>query len=202
MATTKQPRNKEALLKLRKQLKGRKPDFIREDYQKRACIPLPWRRPRGIHSKMRHRFAGHRALVHPCYGSPKAVYGLHPSGYEPVLIHTLNELAKLDPKTHGVVLGSTLGLPRRIALLTQAKALGLKVLNAKDIDATLKAVQDGIAARKAAKTQAAKAKETKTKEKEKAAQAKKPELAQKVNEEETKKQAKEEKDKALMTRQT
>ncbi len=189
---------KEKLLKLRKQLKAKKPDFIREDYQKRACIPLPWRRPRGLHSKMRHRFAGHRALVHPSYGSPAAVRGLHPSGFEPILIHTLNELSKLDAKTQGAILGSTLGLPRRMALLTQAKQLGVRVLNVKDVDAELKAAQDSIIARKEAKTKVTKEKETKAKEKE--AKTKKPELAQKVTEEEKKKQDKQEKDKVLTQR--
>lgn len=193
--------NREQALKLRKRLKAKKPNFIREDYQKRACIPLPWRRPRGLHSKMRHRFAGHRALVDPGYGSPKEAFGLHPSGYAPVLIHTLNELSKLNPKTQGAVLGSTLGLPRRMALLTKAKTLGVRVLNVKDIDSALKADQDSITARKEAKAQAAKAKETKAKEKEKAAQAKKPELTQKVSEEDQKKQVKEEKDKVLTQKQ-
>ncbi len=186
---------KEKALKLRKQLKAKKPNFIREDYQKRACIPMPWRRPRGLHSKMRHRFAGHRALVDPGYGSPREVYGLHPSGYEQILVHTPNELARLDAKTQGAVLGSTLGLPKRIALLAKAKELGIKVLNVKDIDAELKKIQDSIAARKEAKQKAAK--EAKTKE-----NAKKPELAEKVmSEEEQKKKAKEEKDKVLTARQ-
>lgn len=195
-------KSKEKLLKLRKQLKAKKPDFIREDYQKRACIPLPWRRPRGLHSKMRHRFAGHRALVHPCYGSPREVHGLHPSGFAPVLVHTLNELGKINEKTQGAILGSTLGLPKRMALLTKAKELGVKVLNVKDIDAALKEARDSITARKEAKTKTTKEKDAKAKEKEKATQAKKSELAQKVSEEEQKKQEKQEKDKVLTQRAT
>ncbi len=192
---------KEKMLKLRKQLKAKKPDFIRQDYQKRACIPLPWRRPRGLHSKMRHRFAGHRALVDPSYGSPKEVFGLHPSGFAPILVHTLNELGKINAKTQGAVLGSTLGLPKRMTLLTKAKELGVRILNVKDIDAALKNAQDSIAARKEAKTNAVKEKEVKAKEKEKATHAKKPELAQKVSEEEQKKQEKAEKDDVLTQRQ-
>jgi large subunit ribosomal protein L32e len=192
--------NKEQSLKLRKTLKARKPDFLHEDYQKRACIPLPWRKPRGLHSKMRHRFAGHRALANPGYGSPKEAYGLHPSGFAPVLVHTLNELAALNPKAQGAVLGRTLGIPRRMALLGKAKELGVKILNVKDIDAELKAAQERIAERKQAKILAAKTKETKAKEKEKAGVGKKSELAEKVSEEERKKQEKAEKDKALTTR--
>jgi large subunit ribosomal protein L32e len=189
------------LLKLRKALKAKKPDFLHDDHQKRKCIPLRWRKPHGVHSKVRHRFAGHSAMPDPGFGSPKAVYGLHPSGYAQVLVHTLGELAKLDAKRQGAILASTLGMPKRMALLAKAKELGVRILNVKDIDAALKAAQDGIAARKEAKTQAAKAKEAKAKEKEKAAQAKKPELAQKVSEEEQKKQAKEEQDKVLTMRQ-
>lgn len=194
--------NRAGLLVLRKKLKSRKPDFVREDHQKRACIPLPWRRPRGLHSKMRHRFAGHRALVDPCYGSPVAVRGLHPSGFEPVLVHTLSELSKINPKDQGAVLGSTLGIPKRVALLTKAKELGVRVLNVKDVDAALKAYADGLLARKQAKAEAAKAREAKVKEREKSAQARKPELEQKLTEEERKKQEKEEKDKVLTARQS
>jgi large subunit ribosomal protein L32e len=190
---------KEQALKLRKALKAKKPNFLREDYQKRACIPLPWRRPRGVHSKLRHRFAGHRALVDPGYGSPKEVYGLSPSGYEQILVHTINEMKNLNSKTQGAILGSTIGLPRKIALLTEAKKLGVKVLNVKDIDSELKAINDSIAARKDAKAKAAKEKEAKSKEKE--AKAKKPELTEKISEEEQKKKAKEEKDKLLTSKQ-
>jgi len=188
---------RESALKIRKQLKAKKPNFLREDHQKRACIPLPWRRPRGIHSKMRHRFAGHRALVHPGYGSPREAFGLSPSGYEQVVVHTLNELGKLNAKTQGAILGGTLGQPKRIALLTKAKQLGVRVLNVKDIDAELKSVQDGVAARKENKAAIAKAKAAKAQEKEAAVKAKKPALAEKVTEEDQKKQEKAEKDKVL-----
>lgn len=194
---------KEQSLKLRKQIKSKKPVFLREDYQKRACIPLPWRRPRGLHSKMRHRFAGHRALVHPSYGSPREVRGLHPSGYESVIVHTLNELSKLDTKTQGAVIGGTVGYAKIVTLLTKAKELSVKVLNVKDIDAELKSIKERMAARKESKAKAAKAKESKAKEKEKAAdKAKKPELEKKVSEEEQKKQEKQEKDKLLTQRST
>ena len=192
---------KETLLKIRKHLKQRKPDFLHDDHQKRACIPLRWRKPHGLHSKVRHRFAGHTMMPDPGFGSPKEVYGLHPSGLAPVLVHTLNELSKLNSKTQGALLGNTLGIPKRIALLTKAKQMGVRVLNFKDIDAALKEVQDSIASRKDKKAQAAKQKETKVKEKEKAAEKKKPELAQKLDDEAAKKKAEEEKNKALITRQ-
>jgi len=185
-------------LKLRKAMKAKKPAFLHDDWQKRKCIPLRWRKPNGLHSKVRHRFAGHQAMPDPGFGSPNAAYGLHPSGLASVLIHTLNELSKINIKTQGAVFGSTLGLPKRMALLTKAKELGVRVLNVKDIDTALKQAQENIAERKAAKAQAIKAKEAKAKEK---PAEKKPELAQKVSEEEQKKQAKAEKDKALMQRQ-
>jgi large subunit ribosomal protein L32e len=184
-------------LKLRKALKAKKPYFLHDDHQKRKCIPLRWRKPHGLHSKVRHRFAGHTVMPDPGFGSPKAAYGLHPSGLAPVLIHTLNELTRLNPKTDGAVLGSTLGMARRVLLLGKAKELGVRVLNFKDIDAALKDIQESLASRKDAKIQAAKAKEAKAKEK----APKKPELAQKVSEEEQKKKEKEEKDKVLTQKQ-
>lgn len=183
-------------LKIRKKLRARKPYFLHDDHQKRKCIPLRWRKPHGLHSKVRHRFAGHTVMPDPGFGSPREVYGLHPSGLAPVLVHTLNELSKLNAKTQGAMLGSTLGIPRRVQLLTKAKELGVRVLNFKNIDAALKEIQEGLVSHKETRTQNLKEKEARTKEKEKAA-AKKPELAQKVSEEEQKKQAKEEKDKVL-----
>ena len=195
---------KEERLKLRKQQKAKKPNFIREDWQKRACIPLPWRRPRGLHSKMRHRFAGHRALVHPCYGSPVEVRGLDPSGYEPIVVHNLKEISKLDSKNQAAIIGSTVGYAKMVTILTKAKELGITILNLeqgiKDIDAELKCIQDHMTARKEKKAERKKTKESKSKAKEKAAEKKKPELEKKVSEEEQKKIAKEEKDKVLTQR--
>jgi large subunit ribosomal protein L32e len=199
MTTKKASKGKEGMLKLRKQLKSRKPVFLREDHQKRACIPLRWRRPRGLHSKMRHRFAGHRALVDPGYGSPKAVFGLHPSGLEPVVVHTLQELAKINPQTQGAVLGSMLGNMRRAQLLGKAKETGIRVLNFKDAEGKIKLINEELSTRKQARASAVKAKEEKTKTQEKTPA--KAELAQKVSEEERKKQEKEEKDKVLTSKQ-
>jgi len=190
---------KEALT-LRKRIKAKKPDFIREDSHKRKEVPSRWRRPKGRHSKMRHRFAGHRALPDPGYGSPTAVRGMHPLGLMPVLVHTTAELSALDKKSQGAMIGGGLGNRSRSTLLAKAKELGVTVLNFKNTDDKIKEITDQLASRKEAKKKRADSKAAKSKEKEKAAEKKK-EAEKKQTEEEKKEQEKKELDKALIQRE-
>ena len=41
------------LLELRKKIKGKKPNFIRQDAHKHKRLARKWRKPKGIQSKMR-----------------------------------------------------------------------------------------------------------------------------------------------------
>ena len=72
----------EKLLEIRKELKGRKPDFIRQDNNRRIRIGRQnrWRKPKGIHSKIRHHFKGRRKMPSPGFKSPAKVRWLHDSG--------------------------------------------------------------------------------------------------------------------------
>ena len=64
------------LLILRKKMKAKKPHFNREDCHKIMALPIGWRKPNGLHSKMRHRYRGQPAMVEPGWGSPRVVKGL------------------------------------------------------------------------------------------------------------------------------
>jgi len=44
---------KEKLLKIRKQLKKRKPAFTRQDINRYPRLEVKWRKPKGLHAKMR-----------------------------------------------------------------------------------------------------------------------------------------------------
>ncbi len=78
------------LLRVRRRQKAKKPEF--RHYQAHKKLRLRdkgWRRPKGLHSKLRERYGGKwsgRILVNVGFGSPRAVRGLHPSGYEDVLV--------------------------------------------------------------------------------------------------------------------
>ena len=47
---------KKKLLEVRKILKDKKPDFKQQNFGKKKKIADKWKRPRGLQSKMRHKF--------------------------------------------------------------------------------------------------------------------------------------------------
>jgi len=181
-------------LELRKRIKKKKPNFVRQDSHKKPKLAKNWRRPRGYHSKMRLGKAGKKLTVSTGYGSPKKAKGLTKEGLKPVLIRSVDIK---DIKEEGIIISSKLGTKKRLELLKQAKEKGLKVINIKNIDQYIKAIEDKMAAKKEAK----KKKEKEKKEKaEKAKPKKKDDLADKVSEEDKKEKEKKEKDKLLTKR--
>ena len=121
------------LLKVRMRQKARKPEF-RHPYAhtKLRLRDKSWRRPKGLHSKWRERYGGKwsgRILVNIGFGSPKAVRGLHPSGYEEVLAYNVKDLEKVDKERQAIRIASCVGMKKRLAIEEKAKELGIKVLN-------------------------------------------------------------------------
>jgi large subunit ribosomal protein L32e len=110
-----------------------KPAFKRRGIHRKKKLDDVWRRPRGLHNKQRRQFRAKGALPQPGYGSPAAVRGLHPSGYEEVLVFTPAELSALNPDTQAIRIGGTVGNRKRGLIQDQALELGLKVLNARDL---------------------------------------------------------------------
>ncbi|MBC7090591.1 MAG: 50S ribosomal protein L32e [Nitrososphaeria archaeon] len=109
--------------------KRRKPDFIRPESWRYVRIKPNWRRPKGIDHKVRKEYKGWPARVKVGYGSPKETRGLHPSGFKEVIIHNVQELLKLDPKTEAAKIAHTVGTKKRIEIFEKAKELGIHVLN-------------------------------------------------------------------------
>lgn len=89
-----------------------------------------WRKPKGNDSKMRLQIKGYPPIVKVGYRSPSDIRGLHPSGLTPVRVTSKKELEGLDPGKHIVVIASSVGLRRRMELVAEAKARGLRVANA------------------------------------------------------------------------
>ncbi|NJE30559.1 50S ribosomal protein L32e [Thermococcus sp. 18S1] len=122
---------KARLLRIRARIKRKKPRFLRQEwwrYPKFKSDPK-WRRPKGIDSKMRLKKKGKPRSPSIGWSSPKAVRGLHPSGYEEVLVHNVRELEAIDPTRQAARIARTVGARKREAILTRAKELGVKVLN-------------------------------------------------------------------------
>src|SRR3989338_6093357 len=123
---------KESVLQIRKKLiarlKKRGPWFRRYNWFKYS-LPDNWRKPRGLHSKMREDEKNKPATVKPGYRTAKIIRYLHPSGYEEVYVRTLNELQKIDSKTQAARLASGLSEKKRKTIAEKAKQIGVKVLN-------------------------------------------------------------------------
>lgn len=117
------------LLNVRKKQKAKKPVFRQTDSHKKKKLEDKWRRPRGLHNKMRIGIKGKSALVKAGYGSPARVRGLHPSGFEEVLVSNINQLEHINAKTQAVRISGSVGRKKRQLIQNKAVELGLKVLN-------------------------------------------------------------------------
>jgi large subunit ribosomal protein L32e len=120
------------LLKVRKDKKMRKPKFRRHDWHKKKRLSEVWRRPRGIHNKMRRHIKGKGALVKVGYRVPSIVRNLHPSGKREILVHNPAELEDISGDVV-IRIGRTVGMRKRISIQKKAEEMGLIVVNKKEM---------------------------------------------------------------------
>ena len=118
----------EALAK-RAVISGRRPAFKRQEWFRYAKLGEKWRKPKGIHSKMKRRLKRRQPIVDIGFRGPASVRGLHPSGFEEVLVYNVDGLEEIDPKVQAVRIGGTVGTKKRIAIEDRAAELGIRVLN-------------------------------------------------------------------------
>lgn len=119
----------EQAIRLRKVVKARKPKFRRHESWRYKRLKESWRKPRGLDNKMRLEVKGWPRRVKVGYGGPKIARGLHPSGCKEVLIHTPDEIAKVDPKTQAIRIAHTVGTRKRIQIASLAREKEIHVLN-------------------------------------------------------------------------
>ena len=116
-------------LRLRKQIKKRTPDFLREEWFRYKRIPKNWRKPDGISSKMRINLKYRPSMVRVGFRGPKETRGLHPSGFEEVIVNNVSDLESIDPKTQAARIGSTVGTKKRMNIEKKAEELEVRILN-------------------------------------------------------------------------
>jgi len=107
----------------------KKPKFKRWMFQAYKRIKEAWRRPKGLHSKLRKRIKSKGKIPSPGYGAPKNLKYLHPSGFKEVLVHNFKELEKIEPKKEAARIAHTVGKKKRKEILKKAEELKIKVLN-------------------------------------------------------------------------
>jgi large subunit ribosomal protein L32e len=120
-------------LAIRTRIKSKKPDFKRQESWRYKRVEKSWRKPRGLDSKMRKKVKGWPKSVNVGYRGPKKLRGLHPSGYAEVLIRTVDDVNKVDPKTQAIRIAHTVGAKKRIEISARATERGIHILNPKQV---------------------------------------------------------------------
>ena len=110
-------------------ISGRRPAFKRQEWFRYSKLGESWRRPKGIHSKMKRSLKRRPPVADVGFRGPVSVRDLHPSGFEEVLIHNIDGLEGVDPKVQAVRIGGTVGTKKRLEIQARADELGIRVLN-------------------------------------------------------------------------
>ncbi|MCB9358580.1 hypothetical protein H6503_01490 [Candidatus Woesearchaeota archaeon] len=163
-------------------------EFPRYNSHKLKKLARKWRKPRGLHNKVRLSHKGYTKLVKVGYGTAGKI--------QPLVVKNLTDIAALKAGTE-IVVSSSLGQKKRLELIKKAEELKLKIINIKSDYA--QKVAESMKQKKDAKAEKKKKKEQKQKE----AKEKKPKKDDKessvedITEEEKKAEEKKEKDKLL-----
>ncbi len=122
-------------LKMRSEQSKKQPKFRRQEwFRYRRLSKTGYRKPKGDDSSMRKNRKYRSPMARVGYGKVAAARGLHPSGFEEVLVHRTEHLDGLDPERQAVRIGSSVGNRKRSRIHDRADELGLRVLNRRQID--------------------------------------------------------------------
>jgi len=122
-------KEKQEKIRLRKQIKNRTPEFLREEWFRYKKIPMNWRRPDGMTSKMRINLKYRPSKVRIGFRGPKEARGLHSSGFEEVMVYNVNDLGRINKETQAARIGSSVGTRKRIEIEKKAEELEVRILN-------------------------------------------------------------------------
>lgn len=192
------------LLELRKKIKRKKPLFIRQDVHKKKRLGFKWRKPRGLHSKVRRGLKGYRKRVSKGYKSPSLIKGIHHSGLKMVVVSSIKDIEKIKKDEEGIIIKKDVGLKKKIGIVKKSIEKSIKILNIKDPSNFLNVVGEKLKKKREDKEKKLSSKEKKKREKEKKAEEKKKKEEEKDKEEtkpaekkDIEKERKEEMDKVL-----
>lgn len=151
-----------------------------------------WRKPKGLHSKLRLQKRGKGKRPRIGYGSDKKTRGMI-KGQKPTYIITLKDL---EDAKDSIIISSKVGLKKKVEIVIKAKELKLQILNIKDTNKFLEEVKEMQEERKKEKLARKERKSKKIKKAEKETKKPKEEVKETTKEEKEKK-IKEEKKKVL-----
>ncbi len=108
------------------------PKFKRQQWYLKKLKGKGWRKPKGIHSKQRHKIKGVRSSMPAIgYRQPKALRHKGKAGLVDVLVHNMADVGKVDPKQQRIVIGSSVGRKKRLDILKRAEEMKARVANPK-----------------------------------------------------------------------
>ena len=110
-----------------------KKKFLRSDWMRHSRLGKnrkklqKWRRPRGMHSKIRKKRFGYPSFPSVGYMTPKE-HAHKVDGAKTVLVHNLNELMKADKKSSIII--ARVGAKKKLEIMKKADEMSIKVINA------------------------------------------------------------------------
>ena len=116
-------------LNLRKARKAKKGTFRRQEWFRYKRLGTKWRKPRGLHSKMRRGLKYRPKMPSIGYGSPREVRNLHPSGFREVMVYNPKDLETIDPSVEAARIGHGVGTRKRMIIEGKAAKLKIRILN-------------------------------------------------------------------------
>ncbi|KAL8660511.1 MAG: hypothetical protein Q9202_006466 [Teloschistes flavicans] len=114
-------------------VKKRTKRFSRHQSDRFKCVDPSWRKPKGIDNRVRRRFKGQAAMPSIGYGSNKKTRHMMPSGHKAFVVNNTSDLDLLlmHNKTYAAEIAHAVSSRKRVAIVSRAKQLGVKVTNAK-----------------------------------------------------------------------
>ena len=109
--------------------KRKNPNFVRWSSASIKRVHSPWRKPHGINSKVRAKFAGKLPMPNVGYGADKRTRFLHPSGFSEVMVSNVGNLGNIDSQRQAARITSSVGKRKRIEIVKKAEEMKIKVLN-------------------------------------------------------------------------
>ncbi len=133
----------------------------RKEAKKRKRLDKRWRKPKGMHSKVRRKERYVQKMPNPGERTPKSKRHVHPCGLKEVLVNNVSELEKVNPKEFAVRFGK-IGMKKKIELCKIAEKKGIKILNAdlKKLVGSMKKKQEKEGKKREKKESALRRKET------------------------------------------
>lgn len=111
-------------------MKRKKPKFLRPTRKAyRRLRNVKWRRPKGLHSKLKDKEKSKGKMPSPGYGKSKELRYLHPSGLKEVLVYNVKEIEKINPEKEAIRISGKVGKKKKVEILKKAEELKIKVLN-------------------------------------------------------------------------